>query len=163
MRIDDRGLVGQAQVKVPGSATGPASLRGGDGRRRGREQRPGARRPFWVPRDKKSGPISGATTKEAKEGCKERRCKGLPREPGKLSADVRNICEGHAIAASFLKGTRCISAAKTKGRNQSPGRVCNPLPNGVLGGNRGNHASPTESGEGHGAMHNPAHSMQAPA
>jgi hypothetical protein len=37
------------------------------------------------------------------------------------------------------------------------------VPNGVLGSNRGNHPSPTESREGHGSMHNPAHSMQAPA
>jgi hypothetical protein len=92
--------------------------------RRSKMQNPSrpAGRPFLGSERQKSGPISGATGRKRQwKDVRKGDARGYPAKPGKLSADVGNICEGHSfLAASFLSGTRCISPAKTKGKNEKP-------------------------------------------
>src|ERR1022692_1434074 len=84
-----------------------------------------AGRPFLGSERQKSGPISGATGRKRQwKDVRKGDARGYPAKPGKLSADVGNICEGHSFsAASFLRGTRCISPAKTKGKNEQPSKA----------------------------------------
>jgi hypothetical protein len=111
----------------------------------------------------KSGPISGATVrKRLWKDVRKGDARDYPAKPGKLSADIENICEGHSFQRPLFLGEQgAFPQPKRRGRMRNPRGLSNPVPNGVLSSNRANHASPRASREQHGKVHNPAHSLQA--